>query len=118
MTVASLATITQVVPSTWPTPVTTPAPGASSSYSPVAASGLSSRKAEPGSRRRSIRSRTGSLPRSTWRAIERSSPAAPPFGQTGLAGAQIRDRDAIARWFASASADAGSSRLWRMGMAR
>ena len=42
-----------------------------------AASGLSSRNAEPGSIRRSMRSRTGSLPRSRWRAIERSSPPAP-----------------------------------------
>ena len=58
-------------------PVTIPAPGASSSYRPFAASALSSRKALPGSSSRSIRSRTGSLPRSRWRAMERSSPPAP-----------------------------------------
>ena len=77
MTVASLATITTSVPLTLPMPVTMPAPGASSSYMPFAASGDSSRKAEPGSSNRSIRSRTGSLPRSRCRAIDRSSPAAP-----------------------------------------
>ena len=69
--------MTQVVPSIRPMPVTMPAPGASSSYRPFAASGLSSRNAEPGSSRRSMRSRTGSLPRSRWRSIERSSPPAP-----------------------------------------
>ena len=69
--------MTQVVPSTLPMPVTIPALGASSSYSPFAASALSSRNAEPGSRRRSMRSRTGSLPRSRCRAIDRSSPPAP-----------------------------------------
>ena len=45
MTVASLATMTHVVPSIRAIPVTIPAPGASSSYRPPAARGLSSRKA-------------------------------------------------------------------------
>ena len=61
----------------------------------VAASGLSSRNAEPGSRRRSMRSRTGSLPRSRWRAIERSSPPAP--------------RPATAAWRARRSATSAAS---------
>ncbi len=43
MTVASLATITHSRPDTRPIPVMIPAPGASPSYSPWAASGESSR---------------------------------------------------------------------------
>ena len=47
MTVASLATTTHSRPLTLPTPVMIPAPGASSSYMPNAASGDSSRKGLP-----------------------------------------------------------------------
>ena len=107
MTVASLATITQVVPSIRPMPVTIPAPGASSSYRPVAASGLSSRNAEPGSSRRSIRSRTGSLPRSRWRAIERSSPPAPRSATAAWRARRSSTRAAIASWLARASGGRG-----------
>ena len=46
---ASLATISTSRPETRPMPVTSPAPGASSSYMSQAASGDSSRNGEPGS---------------------------------------------------------------------
>ena len=49
LTVASLATMSTSRPETRPMPVTMPAPGASSSYMPQAASGESSRNGEPGS---------------------------------------------------------------------
>src|SRR5690242_10487744 len=55
-------------PATRPIPVTIPAPGASPSYIPCAASGESSRNGEPGSRRASIRSRTNIFFCSAWRS--------------------------------------------------
>src|SRR5687768_9913914 len=55
-------------PDTRPMPVMTPAPGASSSYIPVAASADSSRKGLPGSSSASTRSRGSSLPRATCRS--------------------------------------------------
>src|SRR4051812_39335016 len=61
-------------PSTRPMPVTMPAAGTTSSYSSYPASGESSRNGEPGSSRRSTRSRTSILPRSVCRARARSSP--------------------------------------------
>ena len=63
LTVASLATIATSRPPTTPMPVTIPADGASPSYMSQAASGDSSRNGEPGSTRRSMRSRASSLPR-------------------------------------------------------
>src|SRR3954470_22578519 len=64
----------QRTPSTRPMPVTIPAAGTASSYSSHPASGESSRNGEPGSSRRSTRSRTSILPRSVCRARARSSP--------------------------------------------
>ena len=75
-------------------PVTIPAPGASPSYRPSAACALSSRNALPGSISRSIRSRTGSLPRSRWRSIDRSSPAAPLRVSASGSGAEVLDQGA------------------------
>src|SRR5436190_933803 len=54
--------MTHSVPLTRPIPVMIPAPGASSSYVPNAASGDSSRNAVPASIKRSTRSRGSSLP--------------------------------------------------------
>src|SRR4051812_25373424 len=61
-------------PSTRPMPVTMPAAGTTSSYSSYPASGESSRNGEPGSSRRSTRSRTSIFPRSVCRTRARSSP--------------------------------------------
>src|SRR5213083_1707753 len=61
-------------PETRPMPVTLPAPGASSSYMPKAASGEHSRNGEPASRTRAIRSRTRNLP---------CAGARQPFAQVG-----------------------------------
>src|SRR5512135_2152099 len=55
-------------PETRPIPVTIPAPGASPSYRPWAASAESSRNGEPGSRSASTRSRTNIFFCSAWRA--------------------------------------------------
>ena len=74
--------------------------------------------AEPGSRSRSMRSRTGSLPRSRWRSIDRSSPPAPRSARSAWRWRRSSTRAAIASWFARVSAAAGSSRLRRTGMAR
>ena len=71
---ASLATMTHSRPDTLPMPVMIPAPGDSSSYMPVAASGDSSRNGDPGSTRVSTRSLGNSFPRATWRARELSGP--------------------------------------------
>src|SRR5215216_3745154 len=65
-TVASLATSITSCPETRPTPVSIPAAGTRPSYIPKAARGESSRKAVPGSSSNSVRSRTGSFPRSLW----------------------------------------------------
>src|SRR5215216_6108383 len=73
-TVASLATSITSCPETRPTPVTIPAAGTRPSYIPKAARGESSRKAVPGSSRRSILWRTGSLPRSLCRLWAFSPP--------------------------------------------
>ena len=73
-------------PDTRPMPVTMPAPGASSSYMPAAASGESSRNGEPGSSSRSIRSRTGSLP-CVAVALE-STLAPPPYARTARGGSR------------------------------
>src|SRR6476659_10096689 len=66
LTVGSLAVIRHSTPSTTPMPVTSEAPTAKSEPQP--ASGDSSRNAEPGSTRSSIRSRGRSFPRSWWRS--------------------------------------------------
>ena len=57
--------------------MTIPAPGASPSYMPCAASGESSRNGAPGSSRRSTRSRGSSLPRDVCRARAFSPPPMP-----------------------------------------
>src|SRR5215510_8729914 len=61
-------------PSTTPMPVTIPAHGASSSYMPLAARALNSRKGVSGSRTASTRSRTNILPRSLCRFTAASPP--------------------------------------------
>ena len=61
-TVASLATTTTSRPSTIPTPVITPAPGACPSYWSCATRRPTSTQVDPGSTRRSTRSRAVSLP--------------------------------------------------------
>src|SRR6476619_1502857 len=66
LTVGSLAVIRHSTPSTTPIPVTSEAPTAKSEPQP--ARGDSSRNAEPGSTRSSIRSRGRSFPRSWWRS--------------------------------------------------
>src|SRR5581483_2268611 len=76
LTVASLATITHSRPSTMPIPVTIPADGAWPSYTSQAASADSSRKALPGSTRRSTRSRAVSLPRERCRSTDAPPPPA------------------------------------------
>ena len=63
-----------------------------------------------------MRSRTGSLPRSRWRSIERSSPAA-PRPRPRLAARSSSTSAAIASWFARVSGASGSSRVRRTGMA-
>jgi len=73
-TVESFATIITSRPATRPIPVIMPAAGASESYMPCALSCQSSRKGEPGSSRRSTRSRGKSLPRATCRSRMRSGP--------------------------------------------
>ena len=75
MTVASFATIITSRPLTEPTPVTTPPDGtASSPYRSWPASGESSRKGEPGSRRASTRCRASILPRAVCSARARGPP--------------------------------------------
>src|SRR5262245_8387756 len=105
------------VPSTVPMPVTMPALGASASYRPFAASGLNSRNGEPGSSSRSIRSRTGSLPRSRCRAMDRSSPPAPRSLTCAWRARRSATSAHIASWLARVSALSGSSRLRRTGIA-
>ena len=73
-TVASLAMISTSRPDTRPTPVIRPAPGASPSCIPKAASWPISRKGEPISSSRSTRWRGSSLPRATCRARVDSGP--------------------------------------------
>src|SRR3954463_7492943 len=73
-TVASFATITHSRPSTTPMPVTTPALGASPSYTSQAARAFSSRNAVSGSTSRSIRSRAVSFPRERCRSTARCPP--------------------------------------------
>ena len=70
----------------------------------------------PGSSSRSIRSRTGSLPRSRWRAMERSSPPAPRPATAAWRARRSATRAAIASWLARVSGAVGSSRLRRTGM--
>src|SRR5712692_11652121 len=62
------------LPETRPTPVMMPAPGASSSYMPKAASCESSRNGEPGSSSKRKRSRGSSFPRAVCLARAGSSP--------------------------------------------
>src|SRR3954451_12044417 len=90
-------------------PVTIPALGTArsspaSAYIPYAASGLSSRKGLPGSRSRSTRSRTSSLPRPVWCSRAAAGPprrTRPRGGAPGGAGRAGRRR-------ARASPPAGS----------
>src|SRR5512143_3760273 len=109
--------MTHIVPSILPIPVTIPALGAASSYSPFAASALSSRKALPGSTSRSIRSRTGSLPRARWRSMARSSPPAPRSLTAAVRARRSATSSSSAALLAVASALAGSRRLRRTDMA-
>ncbi len=74
LTVGSFAVIRHSTPSITPIPVTTLAPTVKSDPQP--ASGLSSRKALPGSTSSSIRSRGSSLPRAWWRSTYFSPPPA------------------------------------------
>ena len=93
-----------------PIPVTIPAPGASPSCIPSAASGDSSRKAAPGSSRRSIRSRTGSLPRSPVAGDGLGVARGAVAGDGAVRARSSSTSVDIAAAFARASSDAGSSR--------
>ena len=89
MTVASLATITQVVPSTRPIPVTMPAPGASSSYIP-----LGGERAQLEERRARVEQPVDpladrQLPSFPVAGDRRVVPAGASSGDVLLAGAQI-----------------------------
>ena len=64
-----------------------------------------------------MRSRTGSLPRSRWRAIERVVAGRAAVGDRGLALAEIDHEGGHRSTFARASALDGSSRLRRTAMA-
>src|SRR5438874_1061156 len=64
-------------------PVMIPAAGASPSYIPCAASGLSSRNGDPRSRSVSTRSRGSSLPRPACRSRELGGPPRAAAGQVG-----------------------------------
>ena len=64
-----------------------------------------------------MRSRTGSLPRSRWRSIERSSPPAPRPATAAWRARRSSTSAAIASWLARVSGAFGSSRLRRTGMA-
>src|SRR5690242_10414719 len=90
-----------------------PAPGASSSYMPKAASGESSRKGEPGSSRRRKRSRGSSLPRAVCFARAASSP---PCAARSTLARQSATSAAIAVALAWNSFEAGLSLLRMAGM--
>src|SRR5712691_11977067 len=100
-------------PDTRPMPVMRPAPGASSSYMPKAASCESSRKGEPGSSNRRRRSRGSNFPRARCFARAASSPpcaARSTFARRSAASA------AIARAFAWNSSERGFSLLLMTGI--
>ena len=92
LTVASLATTTQIVPSMRPMPVTMPAAGASSSYRPPAASGLSSRNARARVEQAIDALADGQLAALRCRAIDRSSPAGAAARDRRLARPQLGDQ--------------------------
>src|SRR5437773_6580742 len=91
----------------------TPAPGASSSYTPKAASCESSRNGDPGSRSRRKRSRGSSFPRATCLARAGSSP---PCAARSTLARRSATSSASARAFAWNSSERGFSLLLMTGI--
>src|SRR5690242_9176549 len=101
-------------PETRPMPVMIPAPWMSPSYMPKAASGDSSRNGEPGSIKRSTRSRGKSLPRSEWRLRDRSSPPSAAVASHAFSSStSVRIADAFFSKIAPAAVLADPSLLTR-----
>src|SRR6266581_1533095 len=100
-------------PDTRPTPVMMPAPGASSSYMPKAASCESSRKGEPGSSSRRRRSRGSNFPRARCFACAASSP---PCAARSTLARRSATSAASARAFAWNSSEPGLSFVFMAGM--
>src|SRR6267143_5666934 len=96
-----------------PTPVMMPAPGASPSYTPNAASWESSRNGEPGSSSRRRRSRGRSFPRSRCLARAASSP---PCAARSTLARRSATSVAIAPAFAWNSSERGFSLLLMTGI--
>src|SRR5215207_6752653 len=111
--VESLQTIIASRPPTRPMPVISPAPWMSSSYMPCAASGPSSRKGEPGSTRRSTRSRGRSLPRARCRSRARFGP---PFATAARRRASSLLSASQAARFACAASDRRSTAVSMTGI--
>src|SRR5260370_15800552 len=106
-------TTTHSLPETRPTPVMMPAPGASSSYTPNAASCESSRKGDPGPSSRRRRSRGSSFPRATCLARADSSP---PCAARSTLARRSATSAAIATAFAWNSPERGFSLLLMTGI--
>src|SRR5579864_3698178 len=104
---------THSCPETRPTPVMMPAPGAASPYRPMAASGDSSRKGEPGSSSSFTRSRGSSLPRPACLARAASPP--PIATRSSFSRRSVTSAD-IAPAFAWNSSEPGFSLLLMAGM--
>src|SRR6266446_115505 len=100
-------------PDTRPMPVMRPAPGASSSYMPKAASCESSRKGEPGSSNRRRRSRGSNFPRA--RCLERADSSPPCAARSTLARRSATSAPS-ARAFAWNSSELGLSFVFMAGM--
>src|SRR6266851_2435630 len=100
-------------PETRPTPVMRPAPGASSSYMPKAASCESSRKGEPGSSNRRRRSRGSNFPRA--RCLERAD-SSPPCAARSTLARRSATSAASARAFAWNSSEPGLSFVFMAGI--
>ena len=96
-----------------PTPVITPALGASLSYMPYAASCESSRNGEPGSSRVRTRSRGRSLPRATCFARAASPP---PWETSATLPRRSWTSDSIAVWLARNSAERALMLVRRMAI--
>ena len=64
-----------------------------------------------------MRSRTGSLPRSRWRAMDRSSPPAPPSARAAWRARSSSTSDCIAALLLCASSEVGSIRVVRTAIA-
>src|SRR5258708_5219251 len=90
-----------------------PAPGASSSYTPNAASGESSRNGDPGSRSKRRRSGGGSFPRAACLARADSSP---PCAARSTLARRSATSAAIAPAFAWNSSERGFSLLFIAGI--